>query len=77
MSTETLEYKQSILRGKVTAIEIARGNLHSWDLDEVDAIERGLTNDLAALLKRSQIEETDLKIKAMDRVLAIIKKSND
>lgn len=75
--TETLAYKQSILRGKVTAIEFARGKLFPWDLDNITAVENGLKKDLANLVKRSQLEEADLKIKAMDRVLDLIKKSND
>lgn len=73
---DTLAYKESILRGKVTAIEIARGKLFAWHLEEIDAIESGLKKDLDNLLQRAKHEEADLKIAAMDRVLAIIHKSN-
>ncbi len=75
--TNTLPYKESIMHGKVTAIEFAKGKLFPWDFAKIDAIEDELTQGLKKLMLKFRHSEIDLKIKCMDKVLDIIKQSNN
>jgi hypothetical protein len=71
--TETLAYKQSVLNGLVTVIELNQRLLNPIEKNKIDALENGLTTRLQALVERSKHEEIDLKIIAMREVKAILK----
>lgn len=73
--TETVAYKQSILRGLANVIELHRGKfLGPKDQEMIDALEYGLTTRLNELVEECKQREVDLKIASMKEVLAILKK---
>lgn len=71
--TETLAYKQSILDGLVTTLNLNTRPLFPREKEQTEAIEYGVTTRLAALVERCKHEELDIKIAGIRETIAILK----
>lgn len=73
-SSDLLAEKHKTLDGLVTVIEIYRGRmLSAAQKEKIDAYEYGLSADLKTLMERYRLEEIDIKIDSMRKVIKLIK----
>lgn len=70
---ETLAYKESVLRGLCSVIELNQRLISPKEKEKIDALQYGLTTRLEILVEESKHKEVDLKIETFNQVIKILK----